>query len=253
MIRIFIRYLFIVCIVTGMFFLLFDKIVMPLYVSHSQSRYLPNVVGLPFEEARNRLEVEGFSVLKGDMKYTDQFLPGTVIDQYPKSFMRVKPGRRVRLTLSEREKMVMVPDVVGKSIRSAKLEIQESRLRIESELSEYDSEVPKNVIKWQHPRAGDYLRPGSGMTIIVSLGRPPDFYQVPQLFGLSLEQAKELLHREGLEVGRIYYRQNEDLLPNTVLEQSIEAETILDRPVPVDITVSILDLDDVYRSLMEKK
>ena len=83
-----------------MFFLILDKIVMPLYVSHSQSRYLPNVVGLPFEEARNRLEVEGFSVLKGDVKYTDQFLPGTVIDQYPKSFLRVKPGRRVRLTLS---------------------------------------------------------------------------------------------------------------------------------------------------------
>ena len=145
--------------------------------------------------------------------------------------------------------MIVVPDVVGKSIRSAKLEIEREGLMIDSLITEYDAEVPRDVIKWQYPRPEDYLRRGSGLTLIMSLGKPPDFYQVPQLFGLSLAKAEELLAEANLRIGRITYRQNEDLVPYTILEQSVEEGTILDRPVTVDLTVSVLDLDDVYNRL----
>ena len=245
------RYLIALFVVFGIAIFVLDKVLMPIYVSHRHTRYLPDVRGLSFEEAKKRLELEGFTAIKGDVKLTDKFAVGTVIDQYPRAMRRVKTGRRIRLTVAEKEKLVEVPDVVGKSIRSARLEIEEVALKIDSLITEYDPEVPKNVVKWQHPRPGDYLRRGSGITLIVSQGRPPDFYQVPQLFGLSLEQAKKLLREERLEIGKITYRQNEDLLPNTILDQSIEAGTILDHPVAIDITVSILDLNDVYRMIME--
>lgn len=229
--------------------LVLDRVIMPAYVAHDRDRYLPDVRGLSFDDARERLALEGFEALKGAVKFTDSYPPGTVIDQYPKVNRRVKPGRRVRLTVAEREKMVAVPDLVGKSIRSARLEISEAGLEIDSLITEYDVEVPRNVIKWQYPRAGDHLRRGSGLTLIMSLGRPPDFYQVPQLFGLSLTKAEELLEEAHLTLGRITYRQNEELVPYTVLDQSVEAGTIVDHPVAVDLTVSVLDLDDVYKNL----
>jgi beta-lactam-binding protein with PASTA domain len=76
---------------------------------------------------------------------------------------------------------------------------------------------------------------------------------MPQLFGLSLEKAEQQLAKSQLPLGRITYRQNEDLVPYTILEQSIVSGTILDKPVPIDVTVSILDLNDVYNQLSDPK
>ena len=76
---------------------------------------------------------------------------------------------------------------------------------------------------------------------------------MPQLFGLSLEKAEQQLAKSQLPLGRITYRQNEDLVPYTILEQSIVSGTILDKPVPIDVTVSILDLSDVYNQLSVPK
>lgn len=248
-IRSVVRYVVLFLVLFGLGILLLDRVIMPAYVAHEQDRYLPDVRGMTFEEARDRLALEGFEALKGDVKFTDSFPPGTVIDQFPKISRRVKPRRRVRLTVAEREKMVIVPDLVGKSMRSAKMEITESGLKIDSLITEYDMEVPRDVIKWQYPRPGDHLIRGSGVTLIMSLGKPPDFYQVPQVFGLSLTKAEQLLKDAHLGVGRITYRQNEELVPYTVLDQSVEAGTIVDHPIAIDLTVSILDLDDVYKNL----
>ena len=76
---------------------------------------------------------------------------------------------------------------------------------------------------------------------------------MPQLFGLSLEKAEQQLSKSQLPLGRITYRQNEDLVPYTILEQSIVSGTILDKPIPIDVTVSILDLNDVYNQLSDPK
>ncbi len=243
------RYIIAFVLTSGILVLVLDKIVMPAYVSHYQGRYLPDVRGLPFEEAKYKLRLEGFEAMLGDVKYTSKFAPGTVIDQYPKAMRRVKPGRRIRLTLAEKEKMIPIPDVVGKSIRSARLEIEETGLQIDTVTSEFDAEVPKDVIRWQYPKPGDFLRRGSGIKLIISKGKPPDFYQVPQLFGLSLEISKKILVKARLKVGKITYRQNEDLVPYTVLDQSVEAETILDHPIKVDLIVSILNLNNVFNKL----
>ncbi len=244
----------VIAFIVGAIGLLFlDKIVMPLYVRSDAGRFLPDVTGMSFEKAKSTLELEGFVAKRGDVKYTSAYSAGTVIDQYPDAMRKVKPGRTVHLTIAERERMIMIPDLVGKSIRSGKLELSEVGLMVDSLISEYDADVPVDVIRWQYPRAGDYLRRGSGLTVIISKGKPPDFYQMPQLFGLSLEKAEQQLAKSQLPLGRITYRQNEDLVPYTILEQSIVSGTILDKPIPIDVTVSILDLNDVYNQLSDPK
>ena len=247
------RYGVIAFIVGAIGLLFLDKIVMPLYVRSDAGRFLPDVAGMSFEKAKSTLELEGFVAKRGDVKYTSAYSAGTVIDQYPDAMQKVKPGRTVHLTIAERERMIMIPDLVGKSIRSGKLELSEVGLMVDSLISEYDADVPVDVIRWQYPRAGDYLRRGSGLTVIISKGKPPDFYQMPQLFGLSLEKAEQQLAKSQLSLGRITYRQNEDLVPYTILEQSIVSGTILDKPIPIDVTVSILDLNDVYNQLSDPK
>ena len=112
------RYAVIAFIVGAIGLLFLDKIVMPLYVRSDAGRFLPDVTGMAFEEAKSTLKLEGFVAKRGDVKYTSTYSAGTVIDQYPDAMRKVKPGRTVRLTIAEREKMIMIPDLVGRSIRS---------------------------------------------------------------------------------------------------------------------------------------
>ena len=86
----------------------------------------------------------------------------------------------------------------------------------------------------------------------MSKGRSPNDIQVPSLFGLSKEAAEIELRKSGLRIGKVRYKQNEDLIPYTILDQSIQAGTILDNPQNIDITVSVLDLQDIFEQVIDK-
>ncbi len=60
------------------------------------------------------------------------------------------------------------------------------------------------------------------------------------------------LHKAGFSVGKLLYRQNEDLIPYTVLDQSIPAETVLEEPSTIDLTISVLDMQDIFNQLIDK-
>ena len=54
-------------------------------------------------------------------------------------------------------------------------------------------------------------------------------------------------------MGKISYQQNEDLVPYTVLDQSIAPGTVLNQTIQVDLVVSILDLKDIFDKLSNEK
>ena len=93
---------------------------------------------------------------------------------------------------------------------------------------------------------------GMVIHLTISLGVPPNFYQVPNLFVLSKKKAVADLERAGFKLGKIFYRQNEALIPYTVLDQSIAAETVLEKPSSINLTVSVLDMQDIFNQMIDK-
>ncbi|MFQ6608869.1 MAG: PASTA domain-containing protein [Fidelibacterota bacterium] len=246
--------------VAGTAFIIFDKIVMPMYVASGREISLPDVSGqttqsgpfMTFDEARKELEKNDLVAVEEFVKYTSKYPPGMVLDQYPQARRKVKPGRKVRLTVAKEEKMVKVPNLVGQSLRHAQLKIEEIGLHVDTLLKDYDTRVPLNVVRWQNPIPGNLLRKGSGVKLEVSLGRPPDFYEVPDLVGITLAEAKVVLAKEGLRIGKITRLQDEDKIPDTVLNQSIEAGTILRKSIPIDLTLSFIDISDLRNRLTDQ-
>ena len=53
----------------------------------------------------------------------------------------------------------------------------------------------------------------------------------------------------GRKVGKISYHQDQDLVPYTVLDQSIKNGTVLDASATINLVVSVLDLQDIFNSL----
>ena len=187
-----------------------------------------------------------------DTLFSGSYEPGIIIDQYPEPNRRVKEGRTIRLKISQPEKMVSIPDLIGRSLRSAELALLQSGLSIDTVYKEYNSDVPSGNVTWQYPKGGDQLNKGMGLHLTISLGVPPNFFQVPNLFGLSKKKAIVDLEKAGLVLGKIFYRQNEDLIPYTVLDQSIAAETVLEKSTEINLTVSVLDMQDIFNQIIDK-
>ena len=236
-----------------LFFLFFEKIAMPIYIRKGNSIRLTNVRGKILDRGINELKISGFNGVVFDTVYTSNIESQTIIDQYPPSGQKVKKGRTIRLKIARPEKMIDVPSLVGQSKRSAEIKIQQLGLKIDTIYVEYNPDYPKGTVAWQFPKSGDQIRKGFGLQITISEGLPPDFYQVPQLFGLSLNNAKKKLDNSRLKLGKVTYQQNEDLVPYTVLDQSISPGTVLSKSSQINIIVSVLNLQDIFDSIQNQK
>ena len=233
--------------------LIFDWFIMPSYVRQDKTLIVTDITGKDLNRALIELETEGYKGVVYDTVYTADVNPQTVVDQYPVAGAKVKPGRTIRLKISRSEKLIIVPNLVGQSRRSVEISLQQIGLRIDTVYTEFNPDYPKGTVAWQFPKSGDYIKKGMGLQITVSQGLPPDFFQVPQLFGMSMQNAKDLLTKARLKVGKISYQQNEDLVPYTVLDQSIAPGTVLNQTIQVDLVVSILDLKDIFDKLSNEK
>ena len=244
-----IRIIFSIIGMIVVFSIVTDYIVMPAYTRQNQNRIMIDLKNRSLDDVIKILKSESYRYEVSDTLYTNKFKLGTIVDQYPKPNTRVKSGRTVRLKIAQPEKSVAIPNLIGQSRRSAELELNQMGLIIDTVYTEYNPEYPNGTIAWQYPKAGDRRKKGMGIQITVSKGMPPNFFQVPNLIGLSINQAKDLIFKSRLKVGKISYHQDQDLVPYTVLDQSIKNGTVLDATATINLVVSVLDIQDIFNNL----
>jgi serine/threonine-protein kinase len=61
---------------------------------------------------------------------------------------------------------------------------------------------------------------------------------VPDVLGMSVDQARGVLVRNGLAVGKISYEYSDLLVPDTVVSQKPSANAMVQFGQPVDLTVA---------------
>lgn len=96
---------------------------------------------------------------------------------------------------------VVVPDLKGRSKKQGEDILRSLSLSLYVARSEYDNDMPRGYILSQEPVPGEKVREGRRVVVVVSLGAK--MQPVPPLAGLSLRQARIMLRREGLTVGRV--------------------------------------------------
>ncbi len=239
-------------IITLIIVILFEMIIMPFYVRLGKSKELIDVTAMDVNSALIMIKTSGFKGVVTDTIYTSEVEPDIVLDQQPEPGAIVKKRRTVRLKISQAEKLVVVPNIIGQSERSAQLLLNQVGLKIGTISKAYNSIHPDGVIINQIPDSTETIPKGYSVRVVMSKGRSPNDIQVPSLFGLSKEAAEIELRKSGLKIGKVHYKQNEDLIPYTILDQSIQAGTILDNPQSIDITVSVLDLQDIFEQVIDK-
>jgi beta-lactam-binding protein with PASTA domain len=220
------------------FVLFMDQVVMPLYVKLGREVEMPDVLELPLDSARVQLLENGFRVMVSDSLYDSKHPVGTVIEQNPYPYALVKKGRRVYLTISIGEKLITMPNLFGVSSREAELLLQSHNLDLNAKSYVFSDIYHEGTVMGQSYPQGQPIKAGSKIDITISLGKLKQERIVPNVLGKSLYEAREILKAMGLKIGQIEFESHQDMLPETVVNQSLKAGTPFIPEDLIDLTVS---------------
>jgi serine/threonine protein kinase len=102
----------------------------------------------------------------------------------------------------------------------------------------YDSEVPRGFIIEQTPESGKNIEAGSNIEVTISRGPEVTFVLVPNLVGLSQEEALQALEDYGLVQGSISREYSDTFEENHVIIQDPEFNKEIDPGGSVNLTIS---------------
>jgi len=221
---------------------------MPLYVRHGYEIVMPDVTGKDHLEAKLELERHSFIVDDETRKYHPYRQAGEVLSQFPTYGTKVKKGRTVRLTISLGEERVKVPDLFLKSLRDAEIELLENNLKLEK-LYIYSREYPEGTVIYQSYEKDMELPKGTVVVITVSRGQETQNVPVPYVENKFLENAIDILEKNGLHAGPIDFQidVNNEYLPNTVLRQMPKPGVVAEPGDSVHLWVSKIDTTNYFK------
>ena len=239
--RILIYYMAIPLVSLLLVYILFDRIVMPITTRHGSEFALPDVNDKSEEAARKILNEEGLGMEVTSREYRPGIPEGVVVSQYPPVGTKVKSGRIVKVSTSIGQKMVRVPALAGFSVRQAQLYIEATGLLLGDIAWTFSDSLPENVVVFAYPATGTEIPSGSVVNLMVNRGRLVAGILMPNLIGRQLEEAQKMIEEAGLKIGLVKHVHDNNYLPETVMEQSVEASTELQPGEEIDLVVSTTD------------
>ncbi len=180
-----------------------DNATIKLYVSKgAQMVKLPNLIGKTRQEAIKELSANGI-LFRIVSEATNETTPGKVLRMEPEAGTQVRAGNSedmVTIVLSKEEvPEVSVPSLVGKLLDDAKKQLQndqEGALSIGT-VTKQDDTAPEGTILSQEPMAGESVRKGSSIQVVVSTGAVPTAREVTVIFDATVDEADWTLTFEG--------------------------------------------------------
>ena len=211
---------------------------------HGKIIEVPNFMGMSIEDAEGVALKSDLNLIVRDSIFDVDLPGGTIVDQLPKTStvreVTVKPGRKIYVTVNAyTRRMVNIPYVAKQTLRQALNQIERSGLTVSRLVYEADMTSTDYVIKQKVdnreilPTTERKAPVGTGVTLHVSYQHEEQNTQTPRLVGLSLQQAKNTLWDNGLNLAKVIYDDSvEDLIARRkarVYKQSSKIGTSLRR------------------------
>jgi len=133
-----------------------------------------------------------------------------------------------------------MPELIAITQRQAQIAMDRVGLFLAGVLGDSSDFYEKTVVMDQSVAAGLPVAPGDSIFLTVSLGKRNLKKTMPDVLNKSLDVAGRLLLSNGFTLGAVSETQNPELLPNTVVHQSVPQGKIFsrERNVVVDLMIT---------------
>jgi beta-lactam-binding protein with PASTA domain len=179
--------------------------ILKIYTRHNQELTVPDFGGLTLQEALHAAQDHDLKARVLDSVFISDHEKGTVVEQNPLAGRKVKKNRMIYLTMNAiNPEKVATPDLVDLTLRQARARLESFGLKV-GQIS-YEPNIAINVVLAQrlHGRnivAGDTIVKGTSIDLVLGKGLSDEQTSIPNLVGLTLEQAKILASDRFLSIG----------------------------------------------------
>ena len=157
-----------------------------------ESVVVPRVLGLPIEQARERLTSGRLRLGQVREDITGRSPVGMVLSQNPLPQQHVRPNTTVDLVVEAES--IVVPRVVGVDVKHAVDVLEKRGLRPGNVREESRRTARPGTVVDQRPRAGERVLPGTTVDLVLEAKCVP----VPNLVSAHVDQAAGFLRNAGL-------------------------------------------------------
>ena len=179
------------------------------FTKHGEQVAVPDVTGLYVEEADVLLRKQDLSYQVVDSVYVRDKLQGEILEQIPRAESNVKTGRTIYLTInSKSDKMIILPQIQNVSYRQARATLEAIGFvvsNIEYKPSEFPDLVMGIRVGQTPVRAGDRLRAGASVVLIVGSQTQGETAVAPDLIGFTQSAAEQLILQNNFVVGSVNF------------------------------------------------
>jgi len=163
---------------------------------------VPCVVGKDLKEAALLLGERGLALRIVDRKYSSEIPEGIIISQIPSPEVRVRKDRGIEVIISEGEKLMSIPSLVGKKLTEAKIYLSQRGLKL-ANITYIYADHPRGEVLSQDPPPQVEMNREEGISLLLSLGLREEQYYMPEFTGTKIKRVRDLIENMPLKIGRI--------------------------------------------------
>ena len=237
LIHFFIMALLFVGIVLAFFFLY-----LPMATEHGETITVPKLTGMNAQELDSYLSSKDLRFQINDSSFSPGVKPLTILTQNPLPGAQVKKNRKIYVSVaSVNPPKVKMPKLTDGSLKSAEMTLKSYNLalgNIKYVPSPYSSLVIEQLINGKPIQPGISIAKGTKIDLLVGNGAGTIDVEVPDLIGMSIEEAKAILSGENLVLGIEKTDPTSSATPGTVTRQ---------KPAPGS-TVKMGEMVDIWEA-----
>lgn len=219
------------------------------YTHHGEAFAVPDFRGMTLEEVvkERREDMLRFKVI--DSAYVKDVRAGAIIEQTPEAGWEVKRNRTIFLTIAAATpEMINMPRLTDISLRQAITIMEMSGLRpgeVRYKPSQYADVVLEQWLGEEVVESGNKVAKGTAIDLVVGLGPSGEKVLVPDLSGMTVDEARGALQSLALAMGVLIYDESfetaEDSLNAVIWRQKPEASSVrkVRKGSPVDCWLTV--------------
>ena len=234
------------------------------HTNHGKEIQVPNVMNKSVQQAIKILDDSGLEYEVDSFKYDPKYRPFQVLQIYPSPGSRVKDGRTIVMKVNPRTyAQVSVPDVLDRYKGLAFRQLEQVGLKVGDTI--YEPSIQRDAVL-RMLYNGSMLKPGallprfSTIDLVIGAG-PRRNITVPNLVGMTVQEAKAIISQNLFEVGLVEHEDGSSEESDIVYYQDPAAFDVRDQGMQIDIWASkktpaemsgkISQLNSIYRVKMD--
>lgn len=215
------------------------------FTRHGEEIEVPNLTDLHMDQIELILNEKSLRYQVIDSTYLAGKQPNLIYDQDPRPGSKVKEGRTIYISItSSNTPKVKLPDLVDLSLRKATIDLKNLGLTLGELIMRPD--IANNVVLEMQMNGakvfpGREIAKGTTIDLVVGIYNIDSLVAIPNLIGLTVEEARFYLSESALYLGRVNYEGTiSDSSKALVLRQfpEVDEEELINTMSYIDIWVA---------------